>query len=463
MEIINPNQTQGKLSFTSSDLVLLAFATAFFPRVLMMLKVPSFVNFLHFATVPLVCLIILTKVRTKDKQQIAVSKNILIGLSILLTIGFASALLNGAGIINVILHFILLAEPFILILAIISIPMSPKRVERFRAWVLGFGFANLLFALTQKFVLKWDTCGCSPGGWAEGDAIKGVFINQGSGHVVGASVSVSLSTYYFVTATNRPIWLRSLVVFASLLHLVAADAKQVIVTLVAGFAILSLSKMQDISKLIIYVTGTLIFCLAFAWGMQNIEALSAFNGWVRPEIYGPDGDATKLKFVSIRIITEHFHSPLNWLLGLGPGHTVDRLGGWMLRDYSDLLSPLGATQSDTSLAVWRATAASWLGDQSSMFSPFWGWVAIWGDIGFLGLATFLYLCSVAWRFCDDLPKFLMLSVLIHGFIFTQMQEPGYMLFIACLVGLRWQELRRDKQIRVEKNFGNFAAKTALLE
>jgi hypothetical protein len=449
-------QKKRKGYITSSDLVLIAFATAFFPRVLMMVKAPSLVNFLHFAAVPFACGVVLTKVRSRDRRQILLAKEILFALFVLLTIGFASALLNDAGYINVFLSFLLLGEPFMLILAIVTIPMSPARVERFRGWVLGFGFFNLLFALVQKFVLKWDTCGCSPGGWGDGDAIKGVFLNQGSGHVVGASVSVSLAAYYFVTAKERPMWLRILVVFASLVQLIVADAKQVILTLVVGFAILSLSKIIDIKKLLLYVTGAIIFVISFAWAMQNIEALSAFNTWIRPEIYGPDGEATKLKILGIQTIIDYFHSPLNWLLGLGPGHTIDRLGGWMLRDYSDLLSPLGATRSPVGDAVSVATGKSWLGDQSSMFSPFWGWAAIWGDLGFLGLGAYWYLCSLAWRFCDDLSKFLMLTVLVHGFIFTQMQEPGYMLFIAGLVGLRLQELRQDAQIKAERKYHDFS-------
>jgi hypothetical protein len=225
---------------------------------------------------------------------------------------------------------------------------------------------------------------------------------------------------------------------------------------VVGFAILSLSKMKDIKKFLLYVIGTIIFVISFVWAIQNIEALSAFNTWIRPEIYGPDGEATQLKIVGIRIIVNSFHSSLNWWLGLGPGHTIDRLGGWMIRDYSDLLSPLGATRSPVSDAVWVATGKSWLGDQSSMFSPFWSWAAIWGDLGFLGLGAYLYLCSLAWRFCDDLSKFLMLTVLVHGFIFTQMQEPGYMLFIACLIGLRLQELRWDAQIKAERKYHDFS-------
>ena len=113
----------------------------------------------------------------------------------------------------------------------------------------------------------------------------------------------------------------------------------------------------------------------------------------------------------------------------------------MLDNYSYLLTPLGATIHPASKAVWSAAGASWLGNQSSMFSPLFGWAGIWGDLGWLGLGSFIYIWYVVWRrLClDDLSKFLVLTVLIFGLIFSQMEEPGYMVYIAIIIGIRWQE------------------------
>lgn len=76
-----------------------------------------------------------------------------------------------------------------------------------------------------------------------------------------------------------------------------------------------------------------------------------------------------------------------------------------------------------------------------MFSPLFGWAGIWGNLGFLGLAAYLYLSFLVWRkLClDDFSKFLLLSVFAFGLIFSQMEEPGYMLFVATIIGLQWQE------------------------
>jgi len=45
-----------------------------------------------------------------------------------------------------------------------------------------------------------------------------------------------------------------------------------------------------------------------------------------------------------------------------------------------------------------------------------------------------------------------------GFIFTQMEEPGFMLSIAFILGLAWQERQLKKQIhrgKREKEFPNY--------
>jgi hypothetical protein len=81
-----------------------------------------------------------------------------------------------------------------------------------------------------------------------------------------------------------------------------------------------------------------------------------------------------------------------------------------------------------------------------MFSPLFGWAGIWGDLGILGLIAYLYLAYIIWSKLspDDLCRFLLLSVFVTGLIFSQMEEPGYMLFIALIIGLKWQQYRTKK-------------------
>lgn len=432
-----PSASNPKGYVTNSNLTLFGLATALFPRIFTALKIPTAINFLHFVTVPLACGSVLWNSRSKDPQQIAISKKILLGLFLFLIVVFASALLNDAGVINAVLDYILLTEPFILILTIVSIPMTMEIYQRFRKWILQAAMINMLFAYVQKYIFRMERL--------EGleDNIKGIFIGQGAGHVLGGSVAMTFAIYYFITAKSKPLWFRVAIVLACLNQIIISDTKQVLMTFMAAYVILYLVNIKDIRKTLIYLIIGAIALSGFYWAIYNIEALSAYTVWIRPEIYGPDGEATRLKFATFRLVPQYFQSPLNWLLGLGPGHTVGRLGGWMLEIYWNLLSPLGATIHPVSKEIWQAVADSWLGDQSSMFSPLFGWAGIWGDLGILGLTSYFYIAYLVWRYIcvTDLSKYLMLTVFVFGLIFSQLEEPGYSLFVASMIGLGWQDIK----------------------
>jgi hypothetical protein len=439
----------------SSNLLLIAFALVFFPRVLEALGFPSMINFIHFAILPPICAFVLT--RHRDKASVSAVNKLLFGLALLMAACLSSALLNNAGAINVLLSFILLAEPFIFLAAIASISLSEKSFLQFRTWILGFAYCNLFFALCQKIVFNFDRFGR-----AGADNIKGVFIAQGSGHVVGASVSLTFAVYYFFNARNRPLWQRLAIIGAVFMHCLFADAKQVLFVFVVALALLAFTRLKNIGEVVQYIALLAFLVCLLYWASQTI--FPALLTWARPELYGPNGDATQLKIATFRVVPTFFEYPANWFLGLGPGHSVGRLGGWMLKDYWSLLGPLGASKSVAGPTVWQVVGNSWLGDQSSMFSPLFSWAGIWGDLGLVGLGCYVYLCVLLWnKLCqDNLARFLMLTVFLFGLIFSQMEEPGYMLSVAVIAGMLWQEqqirnrlLQRQKNILSLKDFKGY--------
>jgi hypothetical protein len=439
VDLVSPPKQNG-LIISGSTLVLLAFATVFFPRVLTAMKIPSAINFLHFIVVPSVVIFVLSKTRSIVRGQIC--KNILFGLLILLIVNFASAFLNTAGFINAVLDFILLAEPFMILLAVICLPLNKIKAEKFQWWVLAFGVINLIFAYYQAFIQKNYFIG-----GAHQDNIKGVFINQGSGHVVGASVSLTAAVYFFIACKKQPLWIRMAVILAALIHVVVSDTKQVILVFAASWLLMQFMRLKNIEKTIKYLIISVSLFAIFMWASSTFSFLDAYKYWMdQAYLFAPDGEATKLKLATFSIVPSYFHSFLNWFLGLGPGHTVSRLGGWLLKDYWSLLQPIGATRSPASDAVWGAVGNSWLGDKSSLFSPLFGWAGIWGDLGLCGLASYLYLWFLTWtKLCiDDLSRFLVLTVFIFGIVFSQLEEPGYMLFVITGIGLRWQRYQSFK-------------------
>jgi len=434
-----------------STLVLIAFATAFFPRILSTMGAPSAINFLHFAVVPLTCGIVLTQTRVKNRQQITTIKALLGGLLILFSITTASAMLNGAGAINAVIDFLLLTEPFILLLTVLCISFSAKDLKRFRRWLLAFGFINLFLALAEwiliaAHILKHTRMTIE-------DNVQGVFYLTGGGHVVSASVSLIFCTYFFFHVKTAPLWMRLSIVFATFLQIQVADAKQVLLVAVAAWLLLIVSRSKNIGLFIKLGAVAAVVLPILWWCIQNIDAFDAYKAWIDRDIYGPDGDATQLKLRPLHIIPTFYQSSLNWLFGLGPGHTIGRLGGWMLKDYWNLLGPLGATTHPASQAAgWDAWAETSYLD-SSIFAPLWGFAGIWGDLGFLGLFAYIYLGYVAWGRLSkggNVSKFILLNVPINGFIFTLMEEPGFTLSVALLVGLHWHELQATQQSRYQR-------------
>ncbi|NJR59658.1 MAG: hypothetical protein HC769_12915 [Cyanobacteria bacterium CRU_2_1] len=437
------NAQGGVLS--SSTLILVAFATAFFPRIIQSVGAPAPINFVHFAIVPLVFGIVLVKTRVKNKQQISVVRDLVSGLTILLTIMVASALLNDAGAINVFVDLILLGECFIFLVTLLCLPITLERFLFIKKWFLRFFFIHLFLCHAQKILL---TAGILPHTRLTiEDNIQGVFYLSGGGHVVAASVSLFACLYFMTNEKHVAVWIRICVLGAAILQILLADAKQVLLVALVSWGILILSRVKDIKKTLQYIIAITLVIYALLWCMDNLEIFRAYKTWIRPEIYGPNGDATVLKTGPFRIIPSYYESYLNWFLGLGPGHTIGRLGGWMVIDYRSLLEPLGSTIHPATEAVWRTWRNYYL--DSSFFSPFWGFAGVWGDLGFLGLAAYLYLWSIVWRrLCvDDFSRFIVLNVFVNGFIFTLLEEPGFVLTVAVLVALRYEEKILRQQLQ----------------
>jgi hypothetical protein len=417
----------------NSVILVLAFASAFLPRLLDAVGFPALVNFVHLILIPLISFYIITK--THSRVRVNRVLEMLAGLLVLFTIVVASALLNKAGLINVLLDFLLRAEWFIFMLALISINPSPKSLKYLRFWFLSFAFINILFAYVQKFILRWDA-----GKLAGGDYITGVFLGQGAGCDVSSGVSIIFAIYYFTSSRKTPLWIRIAVCVAAIIHIFITDAKSHLLVFLIAFFFLMLTKLklsiQGITEVAKYGIISTIFLGGIYVASQTVaRSLLIFASDDKMR------DGFSLKSCVFSIIPSHYQSVANWFLGLGPGHTVGRLGGWFIKDYSDLLAPLGATKSPVSQQVWDAVWSTWIGPRSRLWSPFFGWAGIWGDWGLLGLAAFLFVMFIAWRrFCvDDASKLILLSVASFGLIFTQMEEPGYVISVATIIGLKWQE------------------------
>jgi hypothetical protein len=432
----------------SYQIVLLALAIAMFPRLLTTVGAPKVINFLHFAFVPVALALVYPKMQSYSFKLLSMTLALLGAITL-------SAFVNTTGLANIVLDFLLLAEPFFLLIAIISIRWSQQSIKRFRLWLLLFAFINVGMAYYQWFVLG-DV----------NDDVKGIYVDMGAGHHIAGAVALSAAAYFLVDFP--PIgsrWLRvalGVVVAATFVPVVVfSDTKQAILVFLLSLPILILLTLLNVSK--VSNLGKIFCYLAIA--VVGVGIAKELGDTVLPGIkhWTTNTDLTmeglKQKFSVFSIIIQHYSSPLNWLVGLGPGHTVGRLG-LMIPDYRAYLLPWGVSTSDIVKEITKIKQANYVTSSktgSSVWSMTFTWAGVWGDLGLLGLGTYLSLWLVVLRrFClDDLSRYLLITILVFGIVFDWIEEPGFLLFIVALIGLRWQELQSRERMSYQKRLREF--------
>lgn len=413
-----------------SSMIVIFLASVIFSRLLTALKFPSVVNFIHFPLAIVLFVWVVPKIRSRIAIQM------LVGLMILLTVILSSALLNKGGLINVILDFLMLGEPFILLIAITSIKLPQPSIKKYEKWLSFFVYTHLFFVYFQKFILHY-----------EGDDIKGIFLKMGAGHHVGGDIALTFGIYFLLASGVRSIFLRIFVFLLGVGDIIYADVKQAIVAFLAAWFILILTQLKEIGKAIMYLA------VAIPVTFSAVEFINSMYAGIRYiSDMGVVSEAFQYKLSVFSIISSFYKSDLNWLFGLGPGHTISRLG-WLMKDYIQLLKPLGITSTPVFNTVWIAQETYYWSNSitgSSMYSLLFSWAGIWGDLGFLGLAIYLSLWFLVWKYIcvDKLSKFFLLTAFVSGMIFSWMEEPAYMLFVVSLVGLQWQKHHANKSSRL---------------
>ena len=439
---LNRKSEDGLTWTNNTNLIIFAFSLVFYGRIFTTLTpAPAILVHAHFIFVPLVLWIALTTSPTKNQQQTKLVQTLLWGMFIFFLTILASAIWNQAGFVNAVASFMMLAEPMMFLAAIVCIPMSQNSFTRIQRWFMGSVLINFLLAAVQRPLI--DAGKLDAQGFNGTDGCGGVFFVSGAGNYISASVSVAFAIYFFANGKKFPLWVRIVAMSAASWQLLFSDSKQLVFAYLIAWLLLVLSNFQDVGKSIKLLLGIAITGAIFLWCVHNLEAFEAFTAWARLDLYQKGGDAWFTKFYSIKAILTEFDSGGNWLFGLGPGHTVSRLGAWFMQDYQSILGPLGATTTSIGVDSREFIDSFWLAYSSSLFSPIFGWAGIWGDIGLIGLGTYLFLSYIVWQHfgLDNSLKITLLATLVLGFIFTQIEEPGYMLSLALLLGLAWQKKR----------------------
>ena len=413
-------------------LFLFAMATAFFPRLLTALGFPSIVNFAHFSVVLFVFLYSFTQERTTAAKKLS------LGIFLFLLLIIVSALLNKTGMMNTVLEWVLLAEHFLLLAALCNAQWTSKQIDVLQFGLLTYMLFHSLFGWYQFFGLGLSA-----------DDVKGVFLGSSTGHHVAGAVCLSASVYFFVEKPYDSKFLGTAIALFCLAIVFFSDSKQVIAAFLLALLLLIVykqltAKPGESSQMRTYfLSAVLSVGILFYIGTTIFTALQA---WADITLI-QQGLAQKLTVFPVTI--SQYDGAWNWLVGLGPGHTTGRLG-LMIPQYIELLEGTDITTHAATSIINSASQGHWMSNSitgSSLWSLKFSFAGIWGDLGIVGLGIYLFGWWLVWKhICfDDLSKFLVLTVMVFGGVYNWLEEPAYMLFVVCLLGLHYLKHRLQQK------------------
>jgi len=422
-ELLNNREEGIKIS----NLILLVLAISFFPRIFTALGAPKIIDFFHFPCVILLYLMALPPSASKELHLLN------LGIFFLFIAILISTLANSAGITNTILDFLLLSEPFLFFYAMVASKWSQKSIRRFKIALSFLVAIHIAVAYFQWLVL----------GFKEDD-VTGVFITMRAGSHIAGAVSMAAGIYALFAAGHIAKVQRWVISIALFFVVVISDSKQVIVAFLTAVPLLVLVEKVNIRfwyKISLGIVGSV--ASLFLVGKTVYPALFTYLSLDKLE------KGFSQKFSVFPVIGEHIDSLICWFFGLGPGHTISRLG-WLMTDYANWLKPLGATSTDITSLILFLNNSNYLSNPktgSSMFSLMFSWAGIWGDLGLVGAVVYVCLWFLVMKlFCvTTLDRFFVLSILVFGFVFAWLEEPNFMLFMVSLIGLSWQEHMMEMQ------------------
>ncbi|NIR59417.1 MAG: hypothetical protein GWO02_07800, partial [Gammaproteobacteria bacterium] len=231
----------------------------------------------------------------------------------LLVISYISWLANGGDVLVPGLVWLLFAEPFVIIFALVREPPAPDARRRIGNLLVALLLLQLPFAI-WKFRQ-----------WGFSDAVRGTFLDQGAGaHVMGAMALVSATGAVMAGHVRNRGWKVALIALALLLN-VLADAKQALGVYVIAISIIGvLNSPRHWPRYALGLAAAVGFVFFAA---RYHDPLRQFTDRSLLE------RGLKSKVSVFPLIASHFDAPTDWVFGAGPGNTVSRVALMALPGY----------------------------------------------------------------------------------------------------------------------------------
>jgi len=415
---ILPSQINSCLFLLLSYIYLL-----FYSRIAVNYGLPSLFNHFHLIYIYLVFIFFFI-------QKILSKKNILNPLLFFILLYLFSVIistfLNFVNFDNIIIYIFINIEIFIYLILVTSLELDKKQLKIFRYNIIFIGLLNCLMAYYQSIVLNLDE-----------DSVKGIFIGLGNGAHLSGAISSLLAFYFLV---NEDIKFKIKIFLILILYgcNIITDSKQILLVffLISGIYILFNKKKYSFLK---SVTFFFLICSFIYY----LTTMTFFKNLLENDFFTIK-EMLRLKFNVFNLIFYNFYNFIDYLFGLGPGQVSSRLA-YLSPEYENIKF-LNLKTNTLTIEIWNVQQSNYLTNYltgSSLASLFFHLSSSIGEIGFVGYSLYLLICYKIVRYLKyELSIFLLiLSLLIFGVLYHYPEEPGFTIYLASIISLRFHENR----------------------
>jgi hypothetical protein len=400
------------------NLIIFFLFIIFFSRSLVYLGFPKIINHLHY----LIFIILLAiYINFNFFKSLKTNKFILILLIIILF----SSLINETSIMNFFIYSLITIEPFFIYFLLDNLLKDEHFKKKLEKFIFIVIFIHTVLVYIQYFIFG-----------LRHDEVQGLLVDLGAGAHVAGSMAVLLGLYIFFIRDDLKTSIRvGLLIFFTFV-IFFSDAKQVILGLLFTFLIFVVIKFFQKNELNIklkYIFITFILFFLLNYSMQT----DFFNTLLAGRNLDNFIDAISKKNEVFDIINSN-NSFINFLLGNGPGHTSSRLA-FMIPAYENI-TPLSFSKREITDIIWTTQQSYFETNTktgSSLFSLFFFWGGIYGDVGLLGVLAYIILwINIIKNSNDkDLTFFIVINILLMGYFYNWPEEPSYIFLAICIISL----------------------------
>lgn len=398
------------------NLIIIIFLSIFFSRSLVVLGLPGIFNHAHYFIVLFAFLFYL---RNIFKEKIDFKINILFFFFIIII----SSIYNFVSIYNFIIYSLIILEPFLVIIIILSLKLKDNEIKRLTNVLILFAVINTLVAYIQYFILGYRV-----------DYVQGIFLGLGTAAHTSAAFSATAALYIYFTNTNLTNLQKILLVIFLLSPTLLGSANQIIlmfVVVISFYILYNLISQKKLKNFYFFLLWGLLVFLGYRFTLQTNLYANLMSG---REIFDFI-DAIIYKYKVFVFLNEDFDF-LNYFIGLGPGHGTSRLS--LMIPMYDFIAFSSSFITEKIISIGNESYLNHPITGSSILSLVFFASGLYSELGLLGAFTYLLIWIKINHYSkkDKMVFVLILIIIGLGSIYQWPEEPAFIIYISSFIALQ---------------------------